>query len=79
MAPLMLQGRPPKLVHYDGEVILKNPEDFDDLDAQEKSRIRECMGKSMLFYLYQLRINNRCPIFFWKSLDIPMEKLGRIQ
>ncbi|RAH59119.1 hypothetical protein BO85DRAFT_261190 [Aspergillus piperis CBS 112811] len=58
----MLQGRPPKLVHYDGEIILRNPENFDDLDAQEKSRIRECIGKSMLFYIHQLRIKNMCPI-----------------
>ncbi|PWY75793.1 phosphotransferase family protein [Aspergillus eucalypticola CBS 122712] len=65
IAPLMLQGRPPKL----------NPEHFDEIDAQEKSRIRECMRKSMLFYLYQLRVKNGTPFFwkYWESLgfDIP--------
>ncbi|GAQ45724.1 hypothetical protein ACLA_024740 [Aspergillus niger] len=62
IAPLVLQGCPPKLVHYDGELIFEKPENFDDLDAQEKSRIRKCIGKSMVFYLYQLRIKNRFPL-----------------
>ncbi|PYH71039.1 uncharacterized protein BO88DRAFT_433848 [Aspergillus vadensis CBS 113365] len=65
-APLMLQGRPPQLVHYDGEIILRNPENFDDLDAQEKSRPRERMGKSMLSYFINCGLRIGAP-FFWKS------------
>ncbi|GKZ43943.1 phosphotransferase enzyme [Aspergillus brasiliensis] len=64
IVPLMLQGRPPKMIYYDGEMILRKPENFGDLDAEEKSRIRECMHNSILYYLYQVRVNKRCPILF---------------
>ncbi|PWY63891.1 phosphotransferase family protein [Aspergillus heteromorphus CBS 117.55] len=42
-APLILQARHARLVDYDGEVILKAPANFKDLEPAEKTRIRGIM------------------------------------
>jgi hypothetical protein len=61
-APLILQARHPRLVQYDGELILKAPTNFKDLEAGEKSRIRDNMGRSIILYLYEQTISKEVPI-----------------
>ncbi|CEL11211.1 hypothetical protein ASPCAL14314 [Aspergillus calidoustus] len=61
-APLILQARHPRLVQYDGELILKPPTSFKDLEAGEKSRIRDNMSRSIILYLYEQTIAKEVPI-----------------
>ncbi|KAJ0420258.1 phosphotransferase family protein [Aspergillus carlsbadensis] len=61
-APLILQARHPRLVQYDGEMILKAPADFKDLDPGEKARIRDNMSRSIILYLYEQNIAKEVPI-----------------
>lgn len=60
-APLILQARHPRLVDYNGEVILKAPANFKHLDPAEKIRIRGCMSSSILLYLYEKQIAKEIP------------------
>ncbi|KAL3420292.1 hypothetical protein PVAG01_08791 [Phlyctema vagabunda] len=52
--PLFLQFRHPKLVDYNGEVLLKLPETYESLDeGDEKARIRRQVEKSIVLYTYE--------------------------
>ncbi|OGM39302.1 hypothetical protein ABOM_011970 [Aspergillus bombycis] len=61
-APLILQARHARLVNYNGEVILKAPANFKDLDSAEKTRIRGLMTSSILLYLYEKQIAKETPL-----------------
>ncbi|RAH65565.1 uncharacterized protein BO66DRAFT_415056 [Aspergillus aculeatinus CBS 121060] len=61
-APLIIQARHPRLVDYNGEVILKAPENFKQLDLAEKARIRGLMSCSILLYLYEKQIARELPL-----------------
>ncbi|GAB1206468.1 hypothetical protein APSETT445_005157 [Aspergillus pseudonomiae] len=61
-APLILQARHARLVDYNGEVILKAPANFKDLDPAEKTRIRGLMSSSILLYLYEKQIAKEIPL-----------------
>ncbi|PWY78015.1 phosphotransferase family protein [Aspergillus sclerotioniger CBS 115572] len=52
-APLFLQGRHPRFVNYNGEVRLKLPEDFDQLDQDAQAEVKDQVAKSTLIYLYE--------------------------
>ncbi|KNG86723.1 hypothetical protein ANOM_005182 [Aspergillus nomiae NRRL 13137] len=62
-APLILQARHARLVNYNGEIILKAPANFNDLDPAEKTRIRGLMRSSILLYLYEKQIAKEIPLF----------------
>jgi hypothetical protein len=52
--PLFLQFRHPKLVDYNGEVLLKLPENYESLEeAGEKVRTRKQVEKSIVLYTYE--------------------------
>ena len=52
--PLFLQFRHPKLVDYNGEVLLKLPESYEGLEeGDEKARIRRQVEKSIVLYTYE--------------------------
>ncbi|KAH8429192.1 uncharacterized protein LDX57_006861 [Aspergillus melleus] len=61
--PLMLRARHARLVDYNGEFILKAPENFKYLDPSDKDKVREQMSSSILLYLYEKQIANKAPLF----------------
>ncbi|KAM5435405.1 Phosphotransferase enzyme [Microsporum canis] len=61
-APLMLQARHPRLVEYNGDIILKAPANFKDLEPEDKRKVREQMSKSIILYLYEKQIAKEIPL-----------------
>ncbi|KAF4228720.1 hypothetical protein CNMCM6805_001903 [Aspergillus fumigatiaffinis] len=61
-APLLLRARHPRLVDYQGDIVLKPPANFNDLDAEQKKTIREKMSKSIVIYLYEKQIAKEAPL-----------------
>ncbi|KAG5293793.1 phosphotransferase enzyme family protein [Histoplasma capsulatum G186AR] len=52
--PLFLQARHPALVNYSGEIVLKIPDHYKDIeDESEKARIRAQVEKSILLWAYE--------------------------
>ncbi|KAI9051775.1 hypothetical protein LZ554_004042 [Drepanopeziza brunnea f. sp. 'monogermtubi'] len=46
------QFRYPKIVDYDGEIILKLPETYESLEGEEKASMRRQVERSLVMYLY---------------------------
>ncbi|KAE8355998.1 kinase-like domain-containing protein [Aspergillus coremiiformis] len=61
-APLILQARHPRLVDYHGDIVLKAPANFKDLEPDAKTRVREQMGRSIILYLYEKQIAREVPL-----------------
>ncbi|KAL4877121.1 kinase-like domain-containing protein [Aspergillus karnatakaensis] len=61
-APLILQARHPRLVQYNGDMILKAPENFKDLEPDEEKRARDQMSKSIILYLYEKQLAKEVPL-----------------
>jgi hypothetical protein len=67
--PLLLQARPPELLEYQGDamleykdkVIVKRPQNFEDLTDDEKAQVEQQISKSMLFQLYLMETMTRNP------------------
>lgn len=51
--PLFTQARHPQLVDYQGEVILKFPQNYKDLTDDEKIPIRRQVTSSIILHLYE--------------------------
>lgn len=51
--PLVLQGRHPRLVDYQGDIILEPPPNFKDLELNEKARLKRQIASSIILYLYE--------------------------
>jgi hypothetical protein len=49
-------------VQYDGELILKAPANFKDLERGEKTRVRDNMNRSIILYLYEQTIAKEVPV-----------------
>lgn len=60
--PLLLQAQPSRLVDYQGNMLLKRPDNFDDLDDERKAEIEQQIFKSTLFQLYLIETGERNPI-----------------
>lgn len=80
--PLFLQAQPPQLVDYQGEMLLKRPDNFDDLDDR-KAQIRQRIARSTLFQLYLLQIRKQNPLLaevfhldHGKTRRLPVEFAG---
>ncbi|KAL2221138.1 kinase-like domain-containing protein [Thermoascus aurantiacus ATCC 26904] len=80
--PLFLQAQPPQLVDYQGEMLLKRPDNFDDLDDR-KTQIRQQIARSTLFQLYLLQIRKQNPLLaavfhldHGKTRRLPVEFAG---
>jgi len=52
--PLFLQYRYPKLVDYNGKVMLRLPENYKDMEKDEKDRVAEQVERSLVQYLYEI-------------------------
>lgn len=61
VGPLFLLARPSQLVDYQGNIILKRPENFDNLDDDHKAKIKQQIFRSTLFQLYLLETEERNP------------------
>jgi len=59
--PLFLQAQPPELLEYQGSVMLKRPENFEELEDDQKARIKRQISKSTLFQLYLMETEKRNP------------------
>lgn len=63
VGPLFLQARHPRLVDYNGELMLKLPERYHALeDEDEKARVRTQVEKSMVLWTYESETKNTNPI-----------------
>ncbi|KKZ65771.1 hypothetical protein EMCG_08420 [[Emmonsia] crescens] len=73
--PLLLQGRHSRLVDHHGDIILKPPANFKDLEPNEKAQLRKQMASSIVIYLYEQQTAKVNP-----CLDQVLRlKLGRIR
>ena len=54
IGPLFLQARHPRLIDYNGEVLLRLPQHYDNLkDEDERARIRTQVEKSIVLWAYE--------------------------
>ncbi|KAK0109425.1 Phosphotransferase enzyme [Cadophora gregata] len=60
--PLFLQFRHPKLADYNGEVLLKLPDDYEILEGDEKARTRNQVEKSIVLYHYETETESVNPL-----------------
>jgi hypothetical protein len=71
VGPLMLEARHPKLVDYDGEIILKHPNNFDELEPDKRNEMEKQIASSIIIYLYEKEIAVQNPrlhkVFHLKS------------
>jgi hypothetical protein len=81
--PLFLQAQPSRLVDYQGSLVLKRPDDFDELSDEQKAQIKEQVARSTLFQLYLLETEERNPalarVFHFdhgKTRRLPVEFAG---
>ncbi|KAF2235720.1 hypothetical protein EV356DRAFT_522818 [Viridothelium virens] len=63
--PLFLQARHPRLIDYNGEVMLKLPENYTALeDEDEKMRVRTQVEKSIVLWTYETETKMANPILY---------------
>jgi len=81
--PLFLQAQPSQLVAYQGSILLKRPDNFDDLDDERKAQIKQQISKSVLLQLYLMETEERNPILakvfhldHGKTRRLPVEFAG---
>ena len=81
--PLFLQAQPPPLVDYQGDVLLKRPDNFDSLDPEQQTEIKRKIFKSTLFQLYLVETEKRNPMLtkafhvdHGKTRRLPIELAG---
>ncbi|KAF1843821.1 uncharacterized protein K460DRAFT_286920 [Cucurbitaria berberidis CBS 394.84] len=64
VGPRILRARTPQLVEYNGEIQTKLPENFNELDHEEKDRVREAVRRSILLYIYETSTAKRNPSLY---------------
>lgn len=63
VGPLFLQARHPRLVDYNGELMLELPEHYETVkDGDEKERIRTQVEKSIILWAYENDTKSTNPI-----------------
>ncbi|KAH8648313.1 phosphotransferase enzyme family protein [Tricladium varicosporioides] len=60
--PLFLQYRYPKLVNYTGDVMLRLPEGYRDMEKSEKDRVANQVERSLVQYLYETETKKQNPL-----------------
>jgi len=61
--PLFLQFQHPKIVDFNGEVLLKLPANYESLeDGEEKTRVRRQVEKSIVLYTYETETDKTNPL-----------------
>lgn len=68
--PLFLQYRYPKLVNYAGDVMLRLPENYKDMEKSEKDRVASQVERSIVQYLYETETKKQNPLLV-EIKDIP--------
>ena len=58
---MFLQAQPPEIVNYHGPMMLKLPENFENLDKDQQIRIEQQIAKSTIFQLYLIETEERNP------------------
>ncbi|RAL14078.1 aminoglycoside phosphotransferase family protein [Aspergillus homomorphus CBS 101889] len=81
--PLFLQAKPSPLLDYSGEILLKRPANFDDLDDERKAEIKQQIFKSTLLQLYLIETEETNPdlaetfhLNHGKTRRLPLEYVG---
>lgn len=74
-APLLLKALHSRLVDYDGEMILKPPANYKELDPEKKADLKKQMANSILLHLYELGTAKRNP----RLNKVLRFELGRIR
>ncbi|TVY47711.1 Altered inheritance of mitochondria protein, mitochondrial [Lachnellula occidentalis] len=75
--PLFLQFRHPKLVDYNGEVLLKLPEIYESLEeGNEKARTRNQVERSIILYTYETETDENNPLLS-EILRVPQGRTRR--
>ncbi|KAL3475575.1 kinase-like domain-containing protein [Aspergillus californicus] len=81
--PLFLQAKPSPLVDYQGSILLKRPENFDDLDEGLQVEIKQQIARSTLFQLYLIQTEEENPTLarcfhldHGKTRRLPVEYAG---
>ncbi|CBY01477.1 hypothetical protein LEMA_P002640.1 [Plenodomus lingam JN3] len=64
VGPRILRARTPQLVEYNGEIQMKLPENFKQLDQKEKDRVREAVRRSILLYIYETSTAKQNPSLY---------------
>ncbi|OBT78357.1 hypothetical protein VF21_02169 [Pseudogymnoascus sp. 05NY08] len=70
VGPLFLQYRYAKLVNYDGEVMLRFPENYKDMEKSEKDRVSDQVERSLVQFLYETETKKQNPLLV-KVNDTP--------
>ncbi|KFY16810.1 hypothetical protein V492_01078 [Pseudogymnoascus sp. VKM F-4246] len=70
VGPLFLQYRYPKLVDYSGDVMLKLPEDYKDMEKSDKERVADQVERSLVQFLYETETKKQNPLLV-KVNDTP--------
>ncbi|PGH18242.1 hypothetical protein AJ79_00581 [Helicocarpus griseus UAMH5409] len=75
-APLILQAQAPRLIDYNGEILLTLPENFNKLNQDEKAEVRDQVSRSIQMFLYEDKTAKENPLLsdaftqpFGKSLS----------
>ncbi|CZS93857.1 probable FMP29 Found in Mitochondrial Proteome [Rhynchosporium graminicola] len=61
LGPLFLQYRHPKLVDYNGKMLLKLPEHYESLVGDEKAHTRNQVEKSVVLHMYETETATKNP------------------
>jgi predicted unusual protein kinase regulating ubiquinone biosynthesis (AarF/ABC1/UbiB family) len=75
--PLLQQAQPPDLINYQGDILLKRPDNFDDLDVEERTRIKRQIARSTPYQLYLRQTNTQNPRLF-KVLNLDHGQTRRL-
>jgi hypothetical protein len=60
--PLFLQYHYPKLVSYTGNIMLRLPEGYKDMESGEKDRVANQVERSLVQYLYEVETKRQNPL-----------------
>ena len=60
--PLFIQARQPRLLDHRGEVLLRLPENFKELEVDEQNRLREQVSVSILLHIYETHTATQNPL-----------------
>ncbi len=62
MGPLFIQVRQPGLLDHRGEILLKLPENFKELEVDEQNRLNEQVSTSILLHVYETHTATQNPL-----------------
>lgn len=68
--PLFLQYRYPKLADYTGDVLLKLPGDYKEMEESDKVRVKDQVERSIVQFLYETETKKQNPLLV-KVNDTP--------